>query len=205
MKQSVKTKTIERQAVELLTARYKSEPGWFNTNWPELAELLANASATPRRAASPFGLTENERGFRVDALREFLANDSLTPDDAVTALEHCAALLRDDWTTNAVPAVERARLFKAFTGKSHKSFNVNTVIPLLEVSSVEPAHHISLLRGVVLDMDVNMRLLSITITPRKMRETKKLMSIAGIGSDSAMDVARHHDDYLTEVSPHGDS
>ena len=30
------------------------------------------------------------------------------------------------------------------------------------------------------------------------------MSIVGIGHDSKTDVAARHDDYLAEISPHGD-
>ena len=205
MKRSTKTETVERQAFELLVARYKSDRAWFDTNWSELGELLANVTARPGKTASSFGLTENERRFRIDALKGIIASEHLTPDNAVTALEHCASLLRDDWTVKGVPVEERARLFKAYAGKAHTSFKRNTTIPTVDANDSEAAHHISLLRGVALNMDVNMRLLSITVTPRKVREVKKLMSIAGIGSDSATDVARRHDDYLAEASPHGDS
>ena len=197
--------TVERQAFRMLAARYKSNPDWFDKNWPGLGEVVARAVASRQRPTPPFGLTENERSFHMDTLNNFIARDHLESVDAIKALEHCAALLRDDWTTNGIPIAERARLFKAVAGKSHKSFKLNAIIPIGNVNSVEPAHHISLLRGVVLDMDVNMRLLSISLTARKVREVKKLMRITGIGSDSATDVARRHDDYLTEVSPHGDS
>ena len=197
--------TVARRVFMLLTERYSTDPSWFDTNWPELGEALADVGAPPRRAAPPFGLTENERRFRVDSLKSAIASDYLIPDDAITALEHCASLLRDDWTTNGIPVAERARLFKVVSGKSHKSLKLNSVIPVGNADDIEPAHHISLLRGVVLDMDVNMRLLSITVTPRKVREVKKLMNIAGIGSDSESDVARRHDAYLAEASPHGDS
>ena len=195
--------TVERQAFQLLAARYKFDPGWFATNWPELGELVARVMTLPHKTASPFGLTENERSFHIGALKGVLARGHLDPAIAVTGLEHCASLLRDDWAIKGIDLTERTRLVRACAGKSHTSFKRNTAIPIVDADESQAAHHVSLLRGVVLDMDVNMRLLSITVTPGKVRETKNLMSIAEIGSDSETDVARRHDEYLAEVSPHG--
>ena len=59
-------------------------------------------------------------------------------------------------------------------------------------------------RGVILNLDGDMRLVSATVIPHKIRERDRLMSIVGIGHDSKTDVAARHDDYLAEISPHGD-
>ena len=67
----------------------------------------------------------------------------------------------------------------------------------------EPIHHSSLVRGVVADLDLGMRLVSITVTPRKVREGNKMMGIVGIGHGLCPDVAARHDDYLLEQEPHG--
>lgn len=195
--------TPERQAFQMITSRYKADPGWFDKNWPELREVVASTMAPRQKSTSPFGLTANERSFHIDALNDSLSKNRLDPAEAVQMLEHCAHLLRDDWTMQGIPASERARLFKAVTGKSRSSFKSNTEIPIGATSRTQPAHHVSLLRGVVLNLDVNMRLMSITVTPKKVREVKELMRIAGIGSDTASDVAERHDEYLAEASPHG--
>ena len=203
VKSTNKTELPERQAFQIISGRYKADPSWFDKNWPELGGVLASAMAPRQKSKSPFGLTENERSFHADALNDSLSKGRLDAAEAVQALEHCAHLLRDDWTMQGIPASDRARLFKAATGKSRNSFKSNTEIPIVEAGHTQPPHHVSLLRGVVLNLDVNMRLLSITVTPKKIREVKELMRIAGIGSDTASDVAERHDDYLAEASPHG--
>lgn len=48
-----------------------------------------------------------------------------------------------------------------------------------------------------------MKLISVTISPQRYRERKKLMAFVGIGKDTATDVAMRHDDYLAEIDPHG--
>ena len=66
------------------------------------------------------------------------------------------------------------RLFKAAFDKSPGSFKVNTVIPINQKDGGDgAAHHASLVRGVVLNLDLGMNLLSVTITPRKVREAQE--------------------------------
>ena len=77
----------------------------------------------------------------------------------------------------------------------------NTTIPVDSGSNGEPTYHISLVRGVVMNLDLSMRLVSITVTPRKVRERRKLMRIVGIGRDPASDVSAKHDEYLAEQTP----
>ena len=67
----------------------------------------------------------------------------------------------------------------------------------------DAARCVSMTRGVTLNLDGDMRLVSATIIPHKIRERDRLMSIVGIGNDSKRDVAARHDDYLAEISPHG--
>ena len=123
----------------------------------------------------------------------------LSYEDAIKALEHCAYLIRDDALPGHMRYKAFASLFKAVSGKSPGSFSKNTNIPIDETRGAEPDHHVSMIRGVVLNLDVEMRLVSITVTPRKLRERKKMMSIVGIGHDTKTDVARRHDDYLDEI------
>lgn len=94
-------------------------------------------------------------------------------------------------------------LFKAAFGKAPGSIKKNMSIPIEGCGTGEPIYRSSLVRGVVADLDLGMRLISITVTPCKVREGNKMMGIVGIGHDSRTDVAARHDDYLTEQAPHG--
>ena len=51
----------------------------------------------------------------------------------------------------------------------------------------------------VADLDTEMRLVSITIIPRKIREGRKMMSIVGIARDSRNDISINHDEILAEI------
>ena len=131
--------------------------------------------------------------------------DKLTPEHATEGLEHCAALIRDDSLPDDIGYDTLVRMFKGAFGKSPGSYKVNTVIPADGESNGEPTYNISLVRGVVLNLDLGMRLVSVTVTPRKVRERRKLMGIVGIGRDPASDVSAKHDEYLAEQSPHAGS
>ena len=96
-----------------------------------------------------------------------------------------------------------ALLLKSAIGKSPGSFTKNSTVLIDETRKGDPGYHASVIRGVVLNLDTEMRLVSITVTPRRFRERKKMMSLVGIGRDPKSDVARRHDDYLAEMSPHG--
>ena len=51
----------------------------------------------------------------------------------------------------------------------------------------------------VADLDLEMKLVSVTVTPRLIREGNKMMGIVGIASDARDDVSVKHDDYLAEI------
>ena len=186
-----------------MLSRYEVDPDWVNRNLPEIGEILSQAVSPPRTTRSPFGLTERERAFHIESLPGVEDLDALQPEEAVKVLERVAALILDDSLPFAFNHQALVRLFKAAFDKSPGSFKSNTVIPISQKDGGDgSAHHASLVRGVVLNLDLGMNLLSVTITPRKVRERKKLMSIVGIASDSKTDVAARHDDYLAEQSPH---
>ena len=96
-------------------------------------------------------------------------------------------------------------IFKAAAGKAPGSFRVNTTIPVRANHPEATVHRVSLVRGVALNLDTQMKLVSMEVTPKKVREHKEIMRIAGIGRDLASDVSVRHDDYLAEQSPHGAS
>ena len=186
-----------------MLSRYEVDPDWVKRNLPEIGEILSQAVSPPRTTRSPFVLTERERAFHIESLPGVEDLDALRSEEAVKALERIAALILDDSLPFTFNHQALVRLFKAAFDKSPGSFKVNTVIPINQKDGGDgAAHHASLVRGVVMNLDTGMNLLSVTITPRKVRERKKLMSIVGIASDSKTDVAARHDDYLAEQSPH---
>ena len=186
-----------------MLSKYQIDPEWVNRHLPEIGEIMSRTVSLDRTPQSPFGLTERERAFHIGSLPCVEGLDKLQPEDAVKALEHCAALIRDDSLPFEFNHEALVRLFKAAFNKVPGSFKTNTVIPISQKDGGDDAvHHASLVRGVVLNLDLAMNLLSVTITPRKVRERKKLMSVVGIGHDPMRDVAARHDDYLAEQSPH---
>ena len=193
----------EESAFKILVSKYQANPKWFEKHLPDISQIIQDTVSPYRRSCFPFVLTERERELHIDALPDSEAISKLGREDAIEALQHCAYLIRDDSLPGYVRYEAFASLFNAVSGKSPGSFRKNTTILINETRDVEPAHHVSIIRGVVLNLDTEMRLVSITVTPRKFRERKKMMSIVGIGRDPKSDVARRHDDYLAEQSPHG--
>ena len=198
-------KSPEKVTFQLLASKYKADPLWFELNLPDVAEIMRQMAPASRRSRSPFVLTERERSFHIKALPDVEAMSNLSREDAIRALEHSAYLIRDDTLPGHMRYEAFTSLFKTVSGKSPGSFRKNTTIQIDETRGTDPAHRVSIIRGVVLNLDVEMRLVSITVTPRKFRERKRMMSIVGIGRDPKSDVARRHDDYLAEQSPHGPS
>ena len=133
------------------------------------------------------------------------SQDKLGKTEALKALERCASLILDDELPKEAGHKYLVRIFEAAVGRPPGSFKANTTIPMGAHGSEAPAHRVSLVRGVVLNLDANMRLVSATVTPRKVRERKEMLKIAGIGHDPASDVSVRHDDYLAEQSPHATS
>ncbi len=189
-----------------MLSKYQTDPEWVNRHLPEIGEIMSRTVSPIRTPQSPFGLTERERAFHIESLPRVEGLDELQPEDAVKALERCAALIRDNSLPFEFNHQALVRLFKAAFDKTPGSFKTNTVIPISQKDGGDDAvHHASLVRGVVLNLDLNMKLLSVTITPRKVRERKRLMSIVGIGRYAMQDGADGHDDHITEQTPHASS
>ena len=199
------SETPEKVVFSILASKYQSTPEWFDRNLPEVSEIMRRVVRSPESSSSPFGLTNSERGFHREALCRIKRMDKLDPAHSIEGLEHCAALIRDDSLPEGFGYEVLVRMFKGAFGKSPGSYKANTVIPADGESNGEPTYNISLVRGVVLNLDLGMRLVSVTVTPRKVRERRKLMGIVGIGRDPASDVSAKHDEYLAEQSPHAAS
>ena len=199
------SETPERAVFSIVSSKYQSAPEWFDQNLPEVSEIMRRIVRSPQSSPNPFGLTNSERKFHREALCRVKHMDKLNPEHAIEGLERCAALIRDDSLPDGFEYETLVRLFKGAFGKSPGSYKTNSTIPVDSGSNGEPTYHISLVRGVVMNLDLGMRLVSITVTPRKVRERRKLMSIVGIGRDPASDVSAKHDEYLAEQSPHAAS
>ena len=188
-----------------MLSKYEADPAWVKRHLPEIGEIMAQAVAPPRTTPSPFGLTERERAFRIESLPGVDGLDALRPEEAIKTLERVAALILDDSLPFEFNHQALTQLFEAAFGVSPRSFAADTVIPVNQKDGGDDAAYtVSMTRGVILNLDENMRLASSTIIPRKIRERDKLMSIVGIAHDSKRDVAARHDDYLAEISPYGD-
>ena len=199
------SKSAERATFEVLVSRYRSDPEIFERHFPDVEQILRQV-VEPNRVSRPhFGLTDREKAHHVEALSDVMNMPEPPSQDAVNALECCAILIQDDFMTPHVNHQLVVSLFKAAFGKALGSIKKNMSIPINRRGAGEPIHHSSLVRGVVADLDLGMRLVSITVTPRKVREGNKMMGIVGIGRDLCPDVATRHDDYLAEQGPHGSS
>ena len=195
----------ENIAFRHLVSKYRADPSWFDQHLPEVGEIMRQVASPSRRSRSPFVLTSREREYHTEELLGAKLTDKLDCQDAVKALEHCAYLIRDDSLPDYMDYEALVSLFRAVFGKSPGSFKRNTTVPIEGIRDVEPVHNVSLVRGVVLNLDLSMRLLSVTVTPSKVRERKKLMSIVGIAHDPVPDVSTKHDEYLARHSPHATS
>ena len=199
------TNPTDKQLRDMLISEYRADPRRFHTHFPEIAGLL-EAMAPPRRVRrSPFGLTERQRGHHQAALSKVvgrLGEGSVSPQEAVRGLEHCATLIQDDSLPEDVVYDTLVTLLKAAIGKSPGTFKSVQTIPVSDRGGQESLYRVSLVKGVALDLDKHMRLSSITVTPSKVRKRRKSLDFVGIGRDTAPDVARRHDDYLADRVPH---
>ncbi len=195
----------KKQFLELLFSKYQTDPGGFRSYLPEVAELL-DALHPPRRSLkSPFGLTERERTHHQAALRrmlEKLEDGPIITEEAIRGLEHCATLIQDDSLPEEVGHETLVSLLKAGIGKSPGTFKSVRTVAVGDGGGRVVMSSVSLVRGVMINLDRNMSLVTVTITPRKVRERRQLLGFVGIGHDTAPDVALRHDDYLVEKEPH---
>lgn len=195
----------EKATFEILVSKYRNDPEMFERHFPDVGQIMRQVVEPSRVSRPHFSLTEREKAHHIEAISAAVGSPEPSSQDAVKALESCAILIQDDFMTTHVDHQLVVSLFKMAFGKSPGSIGKNTIFPIESHGTGEPIYHSSLIRGVVADLDLGMRLVAITITRRKVREGNKMMGIVGIGHDSRTDVAARHDDYLTEQAPHGSS
>ena len=187
-----------------LNPKDRSEPEKFRSYLPEVAQTLESLNP-PRPPPPPFGrLTERERRHHQRALARIMeAEGTPSAEQALKGLEHCATLIQDDSLPEEYNYEPLVKLFRAAVGKPHSSFRAQeTIAVAADRSPADAVAKVSLVKGVSLDFDREMRLVSITVLPRKIRQRRKLLSFVGIGRDAKSDVALRHDEYLAEQDPH---
>lgn len=205
------SKSKNNELVELLQLKYISNPKKFRSFMPDVAQLLDRMNPPRKFAKSSFGLTDREKDFhkgRLDAILQLVDEGTASEEQAIKGMEHCAALIHDDSLPKDVKYEKLVKLIKSAVGKSPGSFKKVTTINVAGAGvSSEIANKVSLVRGVYLELDREMRLVSISVLPSKVRERRKLMGIVGIGQDreGKCDVSVRHDEYLAEIDPHGTS
>ena len=183
---------------------YQGDPTRVRSALPEVADLLGGlvgAETRGRGSESPFGLTERERDFHRETLEGLLRRSrTLTPKDAVSGLEHAASLLADDFTPGHPPRQALLRLVRKATGIQPRKTGKRIEKVLGEG---EPSRTVPVVRGVDLHLTWEFKLVSVTMDPEQWRLRAQALSIVGMGTDSATDVAEHHDDYLADVLENG--
>ena len=206
--------TQERRLIDLLQTKYREDPKGFRRYLPGAAELLPEQPPTRSRARATFGLTERERSYHRAGLSEVLRrmdDGSITAEEAVQGLEHCAALIKDDnlpygWDeslSHEMGYEVKKGLLRAALGKSPGSYKSKTTVPV-SGDGGPILESVSVIMGVFLDLDRNRRLVSVSIDPGKYRARRKAMAFVGASRDNP-DVALRHDDYLAMQDPHGNA
>ena len=195
--------------VKLLEVKYLSEPEKFRAFMPDIAQMLDRVSPPRRSNNGSFNLTERERTYHRKILVNMLQvmdDRGLSPQKAVRVFEHCASLIMDGSLLEEVGHDTRVNLIKTALGNPPDSFREETTIAITDENAAALiVNKVPIVRGVYLELDEDVRLISISVSPSKVRERQKLMGIVGIGRDAKSDVSIGHDDYLAEIDPHGAS
>jgi hypothetical protein len=208
----------EKRVIDLLQAKRRKDPEGFREYLPDVAELLPEPPPRRSRARPTFGLTERELSYQRAGLLGALGkldDGAITTEDAVKGLEHCAALIKDDnlpYSGELADGYEDPlghemghevllALVRAALGKSPGSYKSKTTVHVGKDGAV--LEQVSVIMGVLLDLDRNGRLVSLSIDPGKYRKRRKLMKFVGASMDPETDVAARHDYYLAMQDPHG--
>ena len=195
----------ERNLIELLQARYREDPKGFREFLPGVAELLHEHSPRRVRTESRNRLTENEIAFHRAGLADILdkmETGSVTAREAIEALQHCAVLIVDDNLPEEADYKKLKRMINTVIGRSPESYKSEATVQISEGNG-DIHEQVSAIRGVYLDLDTRMRLVSISIDSRKVRERRALMEFVGASKDPDPLASSRHDDYLTSEDPHG--
>jgi hypothetical protein len=148
---------------------------------------------------NPFGLTDRERGFYRESLALVLRKSKshvLSTEEAISGLEHAAALLIDNFSPGYPPRHDLLRLVRKATGIiPRKTGKPEERI----VRDEKPSRMVPVVKGVDLHLTWDLKLVSVSLDPQQWRLRAQALSFVGKAADVATDVAEHHDKYLAEV------
>lgn len=188
--------------VDRVLTHYRLDTEGFRARMPDVAEALDSMFPPHRLSRTPFGLTENERAHRELTLRNLLSDlrrGDISTGDATRTLEQCAVLAEDDSLGLEVDRRTLLQLLRLFLGKPVGSITTATTISATDDTNVKAARHISLLRGIVLDLTTDMRLVSITINPSRIKGRQRIMRfVAMLKPSSNSSTQRDNSDSETD-------
>ncbi|MBW8003319.1 MAG: hypothetical protein FVQ80_15115 [Planctomycetes bacterium] len=193
-----KSRTGKVHLFDVILAKYRTDPEGFFAYLPDVAKALDSISPSHYSSHSPFGLTENERAHRLQALGNILENikkREITREEATRALEHCAILIKDDSLPQEISYKTLLRLLRFALGRPISAIKGGAVIAIQQDRPDKVVHHISLIRGIVLDLSNDMRLLSITLNPQKAKERRRAMRFISLVEDGFFGLQQHSDSY----------
>lgn len=189
-----KSSARKLQLSDLILAKYRTDPEGFRSYLPEVAQALDSKLTSPYSSQSPFGLTEHECAHRLEALENILrASDKHKVDrgEAIRGLEHCAVLTKDDNLPQKIDYKTLLRFLRFAVGKPISDIKAATVVPIQEDKPDIIVHHVSLIRGIVLNLSNDMRLVSIDIKPQKLKERRRAMRFIHAAQDTLSNTVRH--------------
>ena len=205
MSKRLSSKERDKLAQRLLDV-YSSDPARLRKILPEIAQDLdriLSPSESRQGDRSPFGLTDIEREFYTDSVDLILRKSksrALSAEQAISGLEHAAALLIDNFSPGYPPRHELLRLIRKVTGiVPRKTGKLEEKI----IRDGQPSRTVPVVKGVDLHLTWDLKLLRVTLNPQQWRLRAQALSIVGIGHDDASDVAERHDDYLGDAIQHG--
>lgn len=186
---------------DLILAKYRADPEGFRIYLPDVAKVLDSMSKPHRLSRSPFGLTEHERAHRIQALEsivEGLGKGQVDSGGAIRALEHCAVLTEDDSLPREIDYKTLLRLLRFAIGKPISEVKGKATIAIQREQSDKAVNHVSLIRGVILDLSSDMRLVSVTVNPQKVKERRRAVRFIAMTEDVSRSTAEHQHSGLEE-------
>lgn len=198
-KKSLLSKKESDLLLEMLLERYRKDPKVINELFPELAQRLSFLLPKSKSFTPTSGLTEIERKYNQEALRGIfkkMNEGNITSSEAIKGLEYTAVLVED----NNLPCEITHNNLVEFLSKAFNilpgSIKQSSTIPVKIGKIVK---NIPVVRGVTLNLTWDNHLVSMSIDIKKIKERKLAMHFVGIAKNETPDVAKKHDEYLTEV------
>jgi hypothetical protein len=185
--------------VDLVLRKYRSDPCGFRQYLPEVAAVLDRANPAVQEPRPPVDLTPREREHRLaelDGILGGLRRGRVSYEKAITALEHCSVLTQDDNLPDKVSRRCIMRLFGIVLGKPLSDVTAETTVKVAGNHLCMVAYRISLVRGAVLNLNQDMHLVSVSVTPKRLRDRARAMRFITMLS-STESSAGPEDEYAT--------